>query len=286
MSCHPRCPCQQVGGAKGDVEWDEGHLTEVFLRAGLGREIYRKEGRLFRPVDPPEPYSDYHPEKPSGQCLIWVGRINHKEYGVVRADKRSQSVHIVSYRLTVGPIPEGLLLGHLCIDHRSCANPSHVRPVSGVENSREGNNRVWPDEITNLAPLESCPRCGERAVVYVQARRKTNLPPKWIYACRSHRAEYQRSLHAGSRIWPGAWYRSMTPATESIVTAFVSTGRVVRRQGVMTKKTHCLRGHVFDEENTYINEGSRVCRKCSSFHRKAYEQRKAIMIRASLGESA
>ena len=42
-----------------------------------------------------------------------------------------------------------------------------------------------------------------------------------------------------------------------------------------SKKTHCLKGHLFDEENTYINpSGARVCRKCRSVHKKKYRIRK------------
>lgn len=31
------------------------------------------------------------------------------------------------------------------------------------------------------------------------------------------------------------------------------------------RKTHCLRGHVFDEANTYLLRGHRGCRSCAAF---------------------
>ena len=44
-----------------------------------------------------------------------------------------------------------------------------------------------------------------------------------------------------------------------------------------TAKTHCLRGHEFNEGNTYINTVSlgRQCRECKKIHRRNYKERKA-----------
>jgi hypothetical protein len=48
----------------------------------------------------------------------------------------------------------------------------------------------------------------------------------------------------------------LEPVTRSVN---VIRGDVPKRNG---SKTHCLRGHLFDEENTYVFEGSRMCRAC------------------------
>jgi len=45
-------------------------------------------------------------------------------------------------------------------------------------------------------------------------------------------------------------------------------------------KTHCLRGHEFNEENTYFSkEGSRCCRTCKRMHKKKRRMRGGFSIK-------
>lgn len=47
--------------------------------------------------------------------------------------------HRVMYEQEVGPIPEGLVIDHLC-RQPACINPAHLEPVTHAENIRRGNN--------------------------------------------------------------------------------------------------------------------------------------------------
>lgn len=84
-------------------------------------------------------------------CWVWPGAKNGVGYGQVtgwRGDtKRTLMVHIESYRHFVGPIPEGLVLDHIChgdacpggvCKHRACWNPDHLQAVTEAVNIRRG----------------------------------------------------------------------------------------------------------------------------------------------------
>jgi hypothetical protein len=67
------------------------------------------------------------------ECWPWQKGMT-KGYGVVYQDDRA---HRVAYRLAVGPIPEGLVLDHLC-RNPPCCNPAHLEPVTLAENTLRG----------------------------------------------------------------------------------------------------------------------------------------------------
>lgn len=72
-------------------------------------------------------------------CWLWQGTIQPNGYGQIYmgVQHRTSRVHRVSYETFVGPIPEGLVLDHLC-RNRACANPAHLEPVTIGENVMRG----------------------------------------------------------------------------------------------------------------------------------------------------
>lgn len=83
--------------------------------------------RFWSKVDHRGPVPELRPE--IGQCWLWTAAKNERGYGrfglgwgvVLYA-------HRWSYRRTVGPIPEGREVDHLC-GNKSCVRPAHLEAV-------------------------------------------------------------------------------------------------------------------------------------------------------------
>lgn len=71
-------------------------------------------------------------------CWEWVGTRNQHGYGQVLLTRRKKrAAHQVSFEALVGPIPDGLVLDHLCRNHW-CVNPRHAEPVTDRVNILRG----------------------------------------------------------------------------------------------------------------------------------------------------
>lgn len=72
-------------------------------------------------------------------CWDWTGNIQGAAgYGRIHVGHRTSTyAHRLSYEAFVGPIPEGLVIDHLCRNRR-CVNPAHLEPVTNGENVRRG----------------------------------------------------------------------------------------------------------------------------------------------------
>lgn len=75
-------------------------------------------------------------------CWIWqLGQ--RRGYGRAHdpASRKGIPAHRKIYTELVGPIPEGLVLDHLC-RNPLCVNPAHLEPVTEVENLRRASNTI------------------------------------------------------------------------------------------------------------------------------------------------
>ena len=79
-------------------------------------------------------------------CWAYTGKIEKNGYGAFYYRQSTYKAHRVAYEILVGPIPDKLVLDHLC-KNKSCINPSHLEPVSQKENARR-----WFDGL-------HCPGC-------------------------------------------------------------------------------------------------------------------------------
>jgi hypothetical protein len=70
-------------------------------------------------------------------CIVWVGSTNNHGYGIVQIDGKLNLAHRVAYEAAYGPIPDGMVLDHLC-RVRNCVKPEHLEAVTIAENNRRG----------------------------------------------------------------------------------------------------------------------------------------------------
>ena len=71
-------------------------------------------------------------------CWQWTDATHWSGYGVFWTGNRCVKAHRFAYEIFGGPIPEGLVIDHLC-RNPGCVNPTHLQAVTQYENFRRGN---------------------------------------------------------------------------------------------------------------------------------------------------
>lgn len=118
-------------------------------------------------------------------CWEWTGPKHHNGYGACSKTAGTNRAHRAAYKLLVGPIPEGLVLDHLC-RVRHCVNPAHMEPVTDDENRRRGHAVIthcpagheYTPENTYVTPRTGTRQCRKcRAEQRLRYKRKRGLLP-------------------------------------------------------------------------------------------------------------
>jgi hypothetical protein len=115
---------------------------------------------------------------PETGCWEWTAaRFAGKPYGYIGVDGKPRQAHRVSYELHVGPIPEGLVIDHLC-NVGYCVNPDHLQAVTQEENRRRQVERKThcvnnhPLSGENLVLVRRCRICLDAAEQRHQERKR------------------------------------------------------------------------------------------------------------------
>jgi HNH endonuclease len=100
--------------------------------------------------------------EPNSGCLLWLGSLTPKGYPNTKSGWRAYDL---AYEITIGPVPEGLELDHLC-RVRCCINPAHMDPVTHKENLRRGIGILSRFDARNAAARAKthCPHGHEYTV--------------------------------------------------------------------------------------------------------------------------
>ena len=120
-----------------------GYCQAHYTRMIRGRDInaplsyraprYPKSGGGARKTEA-ERTLDKIEKMPNGGHWIWTGSLDTRGYGQISTSKsRSVRAHRAVWEAERGPIPEGMVIDHLCHEP-SCVNPDHLRVCTQTEN--------------------------------------------------------------------------------------------------------------------------------------------------------
>lgn len=101
-------------------------------------------------------------------CWIWQRSLTDGGYGGVRRKGESTKAHVMYYENKYGPVPDGLVLDHLC-RVRACINPDHTEPVTRKINSWRGAKAKLTIEQVRLIKahiVEGKMRCTDIAPLF------------------------------------------------------------------------------------------------------------------------
>jgi len=103
---------------------------------------YRRALRTGSPlgragIEPIDRFGRLHRRDEGTGCWLWTGALDTSGYGIFTHLDTNVGAHRWSYQHHIGPVPEGLVLDHLC-RVRHCVNPDHLEPVTNRENILRG----------------------------------------------------------------------------------------------------------------------------------------------------
>lgn len=139
-------------------------------------------------------------------CWLWTGCVNKYGYGVINIKNKSYRIHRLMYLIVTGFVNDDLDLDHTChkpvscpggimCQHRRCCNPSHLDPVTNIENLHRGHGNS-----ASLVARKSR-QCCKNGHLYTAENTAISNGARVCRKCQRERAEQKRRM-AGARHVP------------------------------------------------------------------------------------
>ncbi|MGW9268361.1 HNH endonuclease [Microbacterium sp. NPDC055599] len=110
--------------------WCSSHYTQWRNTGVIPTRPFTVVARFYRYVD----------KGSEQECWPWLGTVKKNGYGQFWFNGKPDRAHRVSYELTNGEIPEGMLIRHTC-DNKRCVNPAHLITGTARDNARDAVER-------------------------------------------------------------------------------------------------------------------------------------------------
>ncbi len=105
-------------------------------------------------------------------CWLWLAHAKNSGYGEFFVDsaRPRELAHRYSYERLIGPIPDGLVIDHLCRNVR-CVRPDHLEAVTSRENTLRGTTPAAVN-ATKTHCVRGHPFSVENTYVYPSGERR------------------------------------------------------------------------------------------------------------------
>lgn len=170
-------------------------------------------------------------------CRLWTGALV-RGYGVISVDGRTRYVHRELWRLTNGPIADGMTLDHLCRNPR-CCRPDHLEVVTRSENARRAVMSRFPSGRARTG--------GARSATTRKRQGRRTFDPRATACRRGH--DY--AVH-------GRYKSGDCRACYRLRAGLPLTPYVPPRTNTTT---HCAQGHEYAEVGRYPSGGCKACQR-------------------------